>query len=109
MNQDQIWKDIGQIKSDTTIERLCEGLPYAFQLYFQHVRSLQYHDRPDYSYLRRIFRDLFVDSGFEYDHVYDWTAQLFEIVRTRGPEEINYSTDPLTDDHMRSDVPGPTA
>ncbi|PLN81558.1 protein kinase-like protein [Aspergillus taichungensis] len=104
LDQDKIWKDIGQIKNDTTIETLCEGVPHAFLLYFRHVRSLQYHDRPDYSYLRSIFRELFVESGFEYDHVYDWTAQLFESARTRRQEESDDSSTPPTDDNRPIDL-----
>ncbi|PKY06258.1 kinase-like protein [Aspergillus campestris IBT 28561] len=109
MNQDLIWRDLGQIKSDTTIERLCEGLPYAFNLFFQHVRSLQYNDRPNYSYLRRIFRELFADYRYEYDHVYDWTAHLFEIVREKGPEENDDTTITATDDNSGDGMSIPAA
>lgn len=42
------------------------------RLYFEHVRSLGFEDRPDYDYLKRLFRELFFRKGFTYDNVYDW-------------------------------------
>ena len=37
---------------------LCAALPLP-----QYVRSLRFDDKPDYSYLRKLFRDLFVREG----------------------------------------------
>jgi hypothetical protein len=42
------------------------------RLYFEHVKSLGFEDRPDYDYLKRLFRELFFRKGFTYDNVYDW-------------------------------------
>ncbi|KAG0168219.1 serine/threonine protein kinase [Apophysomyces sp. BC1015] len=52
---------------------LCRGLPLEFVIYLNYTRTLRFEDRPNYSYLRRLFRDLFVSSGFSFDDVYDWT------------------------------------
>lgn len=41
--------------------------------YFRHIRSLVDNQQPNYVMLRRKFRQLFKRSGFEYDHVFDWT------------------------------------
>jgi hypothetical protein len=43
-----------------------------FRSYFDHVRSLHFDDRPDYDYLKRMFRELFFRKGFRYDNCYDW-------------------------------------
>jgi hypothetical protein len=43
-----------------------------FRSYFEHVRSLRFDDRPDYDYLKRMFRELFFRKGFRYDNIYDW-------------------------------------
>ena len=43
-----------------------------FRSYFDHVRSLHFDDRPDYDYLKRMFRELFFRKGFRYDNLYDW-------------------------------------
>ncbi len=47
----------------TPTEVLCKGFPTEFVVYFQYVRSLRFDDKPDYSYLRKLFRDLFVREG----------------------------------------------
>ena len=43
-----------------------------FHSYFEHVRSLSFEDRPDYDYLKRLFRELFFRRGYAYDNVFDW-------------------------------------
>jgi hypothetical protein len=43
-----------------------------FKSYFDHINSLRFEDRPDYDYLKRIFRELFFRKGFRYDNIYDW-------------------------------------
>jgi hypothetical protein len=42
---------------------LCKGFPQEFVLYFQYVRALRFEEKPDYAYLRRLFRDLFAKEG----------------------------------------------
>ena len=37
-----------------------------------YCRDLKFEEKPDYTYLRRIFKDLFNKMGYEYDFVYDW-------------------------------------
>jgi hypothetical protein len=36
---------------------------------------LKFEDRPDYAYLRKLFKDLFYRNGYEYDYVFDWMIQ----------------------------------
>jgi len=38
-------------------------------------KALRFDDRPDYAYLRRLFKDLFMREGFINDGVFDWTQQ----------------------------------
>jgi hypothetical protein len=47
----------------TPIELLCKNFPTEFTTYFQYCRSLRFDDKPDYSYLRKVFRDLFARDG----------------------------------------------
>lgn len=59
----------------TATEILCRGFPNEFPIYLNYCRSLRFDDKPDYSYLRKLFRDLFVREGFQYDYVFDWSVQ----------------------------------
>ncbi|KAG9086006.1 serine/threonine protein kinase [Ceratobasidium sp. UAMH 11750] len=44
-------------------------------LRLNYCRALRFDDKPDYSYLRKLFRDLFVREGYQYDYVFDWIVQ----------------------------------
>ena len=47
----------------TILQALCRGYPTEFASYFHFCRSLRFEDKPDYAYLKRIFRDLFIREG----------------------------------------------
>lgn len=47
---------IGEIKIITSIDVLCSGLPVGIKLYLEHCRSLGFHDKPDYDYLKRLLK-----------------------------------------------------
>lgn len=53
-----------------------------FRSYFEHVASLRFDERPDYDYLKRLFRELFFRRGFSYDNMFDW-----EVLSQRGSLE----------------------
>jgi len=54
------------------VEQLCYGLPPEFASYLNYCRSLRFEDRPDYSHLRKMFKELLVKEGYEYDYAFDW-------------------------------------
>lgn len=54
------------------VEDLCQGYPSEFATYLNYVRNLYFEVTPNYSYLRKLFKDLFKKSGFEMDYIYDW-------------------------------------
>eukprot|EP00879_Flechtneria_rotunda_P000719 GHRR01000839.1.p1 GENE.GHRR01000839.1~~GHRR01000839.1.p1 ORF type:complete len:366 (+),score=123.64 GHRR01000839.1:102-1199(+) len=70
----QKYEKISEKKMSTPIELLTKGFPLEFTTYFQYCRSLRFDDKPDYSYLRKVFRDLFAREGFHWDYVFDWTV-----------------------------------
>uniref|UniRef100_A0A1D1Z374 Casein kinase I isoform delta-like n=1 Tax=Anthurium amnicola TaxID=1678845 RepID=A0A1D1Z374_9ARAE len=88
----QKYEKISEKKVSTPIEALCRGYPSEFASYFHYCRALRFDDKPDYAYLKRIFRDLFIREGFQFDYVFDWTIlkyQQSQIAsgppRTHGP------------------------
>lgn len=83
----QKYERILERKISTSTEMLCKGFPAEFRSYFEHVRSLRFDDRPDYDYLKRLFRELFFRKGFEYDNLFDWEILNMQNQRIRaGPE-----------------------
>ncbi|XP_076906917.1 casein kinase 1-like protein 11 isoform X2 [Bidens hawaiensis] len=69
----QKYDRISEKKMLTSIEVLCKSYPSEFMSYFHYCRSLKFEDKPDYSYLKRLFRDLFIREGYQFDYVFDWT------------------------------------
>ncbi|XP_038991686.1 casein kinase 1-like protein 10 [Hibiscus syriacus] len=69
----QKYDRISEKKMLTPIEVLCKSYPSEFTSYFHYCRSLRFEDKPDYSYLKRLFRDLFIREGYQFDYVFDWT------------------------------------
>ena len=63
----QKYQRILERKQQTFPEQLCRGYPTEFRDFFAHCTSLGFEDRPDYRYLKRIFKDLFERSGYEDD------------------------------------------
>jgi len=72
-NKKDKYERIMEKKLSTPIDFLCKGFPNEFITFLSYCRNLRFEDRPDYSYLRNLLKDLFVKSGYEMDYQYDWT------------------------------------
>ncbi|KAI5649589.1 hypothetical protein M9H77_35594 [Catharanthus roseus] len=85
----QKYDKISEKKMLTPFEVLCKSYPSEFISYFHYCRSLRFDDKPDYSYLKRLFRDLFIREGYQFDYVFDWTIlkypQIASSSRGRQP------------------------
>ncbi|KAI3802750.1 hypothetical protein L1987_30893 [Smallanthus sonchifolius] len=84
-NKKQKYEKISEKKVMTSIEALCRGYPTEFASYFHYCRSLRFDDKPDYAYLKRIFRDLFIREGFQFDYVFDWTILKYQQSQLANP------------------------
>jgi casein kinase I family protein HRR25 len=71
----QKYDRIMEKKMTTPTDLLCRGFPNEFGIFLNYTRALRFDDKPDYSYLRKLCRDLFVREGFQYDYVFDWSVQ----------------------------------
>ena len=63
---------IAKVKMQTSVDELCAGTPREFAVFVDQVRSLRFDDTPDYAFYRKLFRQLFLRQGFQFDGVYDW-------------------------------------
>lgn len=73
-DREEKYKIIKEIKLNTSVEQLCDGVPGEFNIYLNYCRGLKFDERPDYPYLKKLFKDLFIKEMFEYDNIYDWTV-----------------------------------
>ncbi|XP_062206646.1 casein kinase 1-like protein 2 [Phragmites australis] len=92
----QKYEKISEKKVATSIEALCRGYPTEFASYFHYCRSLRFDDKPDYSYLKRLFRDLFIREGFQFDYVFDWTILKYQQsqIATAPPRAAGHGAGP---------------
>ncbi|BAB92346.1 casein kinase I-like [Oryza sativa Japonica Group] len=92
----QKYEKISEKKVATSIEALCRGYPTEFASYFHYCRSLRFDDKPDYSYLKRLFRDLFIREGFQFDYVFDWTILKYQQsqIASAPPRAVGHGAGP---------------
>lgn len=98
----QKYERILEKKISTSTEMLCKGFPAEFRSYFEHVRSLRFDDRPDYDYLKRLFRELFFRKGFSYDNIFDWEVLSMQ----QGAEAEQFQEGAGGDAKMPEDMAG---
>ncbi|GMY28893.1 casein kinase I-like [Fagus crenata] len=77
-NRKEKSEKVKEIKDSTCIEDLCHGFPIEFSCYIHYCRSLSFDTKPDYGYLKRMFRNLFSREGFKMDYVFDWTILKYQ-------------------------------
>lgn len=76
----------------TACQALCRGYPTEFASYFHYCRSLRFDDKPDYAYLKRLFRDLFIREGLNFAICYvvlRWYTSL-RIMTVGSPRNFKF-------------------
>jgi hypothetical protein len=65
---------IKSLKIAAMPEELGNGFPDEFSKFLEYTRALRFDERPDYAYVKKLFRDRMVSEKFKNDFVYDWIA-----------------------------------
>eukprot|EP00927_Polykrikos_kofoidii_P071642 TRINITY_DN6789_c0_g1_i2.p1 TRINITY_DN6789_c0_g1~~TRINITY_DN6789_c0_g1_i2.p1 ORF type:complete len:379 (-),score=57.59 TRINITY_DN6789_c0_g1_i2:93-1229(-) len=105
---------IMECKRSTSVESLCMGYPAVFSSYLTYCRALRFEDRPDYAYLRRLFKDLFMREGFVNDGLFDWSepvgtsTEMDSVGLTVGEEAIKDSKGAAEGQRQSDGKEGPT-
>lgn len=71
-NKKQKYTKIREKKQNIHPRELCRDMPSQLVEYFRYVRRLDFEDRPDYSYLRSLFRKALERNNYVDDGVFDW-------------------------------------
>lgn len=59
------YRKIKEKKLKTSVKSLCDELPHEFEVLMNYARGLKFEDRPDYSYIKRLLKELYVRMGFD--------------------------------------------
>ncbi|KAG6537161.1 hypothetical protein ZIOFF_002246 [Zingiber officinale] len=92
----QKYEKVGKSKATTSFEANSHFGYFEFASYFRYCRSLKFEEKPEYAYLKRLFRDLFIREGFQFDYVFDWTVLKYQQAQIVGapPRAIGPSAGP---------------
>lgn len=86
------YNKIAEKKLSTPVELLCKHFPMEFATYLNYCRALRFDDKPDYKYLRRLFRDLFFRQGYAADYRFDWTVLNYQQNSNKDNPKTNKKT-----------------
>jgi serine/threonine protein kinase len=86
------YEAIKNMKIQTSVRELCEGLPTEFATFTSYARSLRFEETPDYGYLKQLFEGLAYRMKCEENYVFDWNQ--INIINEdeeniRAPKRIN--------------------
>ena len=70
-NRKEKYERIMRSKLDTTTALLCQGFATEISTYMNYCKNLRFEERPDYSYLKRMLKDLFFRENYQYDYIFD--------------------------------------
>jgi len=82
------YKNIFNLKKNTTNEELCKNLPSEFYDYIKYVNSLKFQEEPNYSYLKNLFIKVLDKMQETNDLCFSWR----KIKLSKKEEQKQYTT-----------------
>ena len=70
--REQKYEAIKQSKLATSSRALTQGLPEQLYFFLEHVRSLAFKEKPNYTYLRSLLMEMLNHHHLRMDYKYDW-------------------------------------
>ena len=67
------------IKKNYTLEKLCKDLPIEFLYYMKYTQLLEFKEKPDYTYLIHLFKNILKNNNMTEDDQYDWIIKLNQV------------------------------
>jgi len=71
----QKYQKILEKKMSTPFKLLTKGFPREFCGYLEYCRTLRFDDKPNYSYLKKLFRDVMAREALKDDNEFDWVKR----------------------------------
>ena len=73
-NNKERFKKIMDIKINTKLEDVCDGLPKEFAIIVQYSRDLRFDEKPNYQALKKLLRKVGDENCFNFDGMFDWIS-----------------------------------
>ena len=71
-NREEKYESIRQRKIKTSTEALCQDMPKQIYYFLNHVKSLEFKEKPKYDYLRSLLIEIMTENNYKMDFQYDW-------------------------------------
>ena len=84
----QKYDHIMENKMTTPTDRFCQSFPNKSGIFLKYTYVLCFDNKPDYSYLCKVFHDPFIREGYQYDYNFNWWVQ-------RAKDDCNTGTSAL--------------
>eukprot|EP00638_Chattonella_subsalsa_P021779 CAMPEP_0117883950 /NCGR_PEP_ID=MMETSP0950-20121206/18521_1 /TAXON_ID=44440 /ORGANISM="Chattonella subsalsa, Strain CCMP2191" /LENGTH=655 /DNA_ID=CAMNT_0005740087 /DNA_START=249 /DNA_END=2215 /DNA_ORIENTATION=+ len=94
-NAKRKYKMIMEKKQSVPIAQLCQGLPQQFAEYLAYCRSLKFDAKPNISYLRGLFRELYRSQGYSAELGLEWDwSKIENAVPQEESSEVGKAEEP---------------
>eukprot|EP00747_Dinoflagellata_sp_TGD_P170833 gnl/TRDRNA2_/TRDRNA2_203422_c0_seq1.p1 gnl/TRDRNA2_/TRDRNA2_203422_c0~~gnl/TRDRNA2_/TRDRNA2_203422_c0_seq1.p1 ORF type:complete len:346 (-),score=79.12 gnl/TRDRNA2_/TRDRNA2_203422_c0_seq1:140-1177(-) len=70
--KEEKYQKIRAKKEETPLTELCAGFAGEFATYLEYTRNLEFTDKPDYAYIKKLFKTVREREGNPQDHEYEW-------------------------------------
>jgi len=98
--RDDKYEKIMEKKLATSTESLCKGYPLEFCSYLNYSKALKFEEKPDYKYLKGIFRELMGKNGWEYDGIFDWSENVKNVNNGAQNNKENVKKEPENNENI---------
>ena len=89
-NRKERYEKIKEKKMEISLDDLCQGLPDEFKTFIQYARDLKFEDSPDYSYLKKLIKQICEKNKLTFDYnKFDWNLQKNEDNSSKEQKEDN--------------------
>ena len=79
-SKDKRYQEIQQMKQSIGLNQLCAGCPREFIEYFEYCQGLEFSEKPDYQYLKNIFKRIADQNHIKLDdNIFDWSVRATTI------------------------------
>lgn len=97
--EDMITKT-GIMKSKISVEYLCQKLPNEFCQYMTYVKKMSFEQKPDYDYLRKLFKNVLFKIKERIDNIFSW-VDLRNVSKDRKRKRYSSMPKKRSNSHMR--------
>lgn len=90
--KEEKYNKIKEEKLACDLKSLCKDVPKEFLIYMEYCRNLNFDEKPNYRYLKKIFHELFRINNLDFDYIYDWILIPYQLEVTKCFTAIPFET-----------------